>query len=287
MNSKIIISLKVIVLLFLIFFSCSGRDKETEFINAIVNLEDVGYKYEDVPVETVNEIKKIVRKYRNELAGRIKDTEDLGILYKRMAKKYIEIAQINREIEKIIVDSNQKQYPQRDEDVLNKMLAIRYIDAEMYGKAFTYFEKARAIYPGNPILYYYCGLCAGWIAKSQVGPQKVKEQELWFKTSVEHYLKAIEIDPYYVDALYGLSILLAYELSKPGEALMYINRILEKEKKNTKAHFLLARVYYQIGRIYDALDIYDKIITMSVSDEVKLEVIKMKERIKEELYESE
>ncbi|WP_242457149.1 tetratricopeptide repeat protein [Treponema zioleckii] len=45
-----------------------------------------------------------------------------------------------------------------------KMLGVRYLDAKMYGEALKSFEAALQFYPDNENLYYYVGLCAGYMS---------------------------------------------------------------------------------------------------------------------------
>ena len=66
------------------------------------------------------------------------------------------------------------------------------------------------------------------------------------------FLRALEFNPRYGRALYALSVLLVFEMDRPEDAGPYLTRLLEIEKQNVDAMFLLARVRYSEGRLEDA-----------------------------------
>ncbi|MGL4985938.1 MAG: tetratricopeptide repeat protein, partial [Treponemataceae bacterium] len=49
-----------------------------------------------------------------------------------------------------------------------KMLGSRYIDNQMYGEALKAYQEAIKIYPSNQNLFYYIGVCAGYMAKASL-----------------------------------------------------------------------------------------------------------------------
>jgi tetratricopeptide (TPR) repeat protein len=284
MKAKKIVLCYIIIVFYLIPDAGCVRKNEEEFIDALVSMENTAYKHDEVAPEIVDEIKDIVNRYRDELGKEVTDTEELGRLFKRIAQKYMEIGEINKEIQKLAAGGSTRIDSPQEEDIYLKMGVIRYIDGKMYGKAFQNLKRAIEIFPANPVLFYNGGVCAGWIAKSMIEPRYEKERAVWFSTSENYYKRAIELDPVYVDALYGLSVLLVIELDEPLEALPYLERILEKESKHMAARFLLARTYYQIGRYEDAMVQYDEIIKANLSSGMSENARVLKERIKEEVY---
>ena len=83
----------------------------------------------------------------------------------------------------------------------------------------------------------------------------------------EYYLRAIELDNQFTESLYGLSVLYIFEMDRIPDAEPYLNRILEKETRHIEAMFLLARVYVYEGRIEEAVELYDRIISYGQSSE--------------------
>lgn len=163
-------------------------------------------------------------------------------------------------------------YQYRIEDILNadirtgiwyKILATRYLDNKMYGKALENFRTAIEYYPTNQNLFYYVGLCAGYMAKSALDYELTgtnREQIRYYELSESAYKRAIELEPRYVRALYGLSVLYVFELSRPQDAIPHLETIMEIEKRNLDAMFIYARALYETGEYDTAVEIYDRII---------------------------
>ena len=165
-------------------------------------------------------------------------------------------------------------YQNRIEDIINaevrigiwyKILAIRYLDNKMYGKALETFRTAIEYYPTNQNLYYYVGVCAGYMAKSALDFDATgtsSQKNNYYNLAESAYLRAIELEPKYVRALYGLSILYVFELDRPADAIPYLERAVDIEKRHIDAMFVLARSFYMTGD-YDAADsMYDRILSV-------------------------
>lgn len=172
-------------------------------------------------------------------------------------------------------------YQNRVEDILNadirtgiwyKILATRYLDNKLYGKALENFIKAIEYYPTNQNLYYYVGLCAGYMSKAALDYELTgtdREKQRYLDLSESAYLRAIELEPRYFRALYGLSVLYIFELNESEKALPLLERALDIEKSNLDALMLLARVYFTSGRTEDSVKTYDKIISLTKDPERK------------------
>lgn len=156
-----------------------------------------------------------------------------------------------------------------------KMLATRYLDAKMYGEALKTFQTAIQYYPVNQNLYYYVGVCAGYMAKASLDYNATgatsTEKFNYLKLSESAYLRAIELEPRYVRALYGLGILYVFELDQCDKAVPYLETALSVETKNTDIMFVLARAYYVQGEYDKAVELYDRVISTTRSDEKKKE----------------
>lgn len=163
-------------------------------------------------------------------------------------------------------------YQHRIEDVLNadirigiwyKILATRYLDNKMYGKALENFRTAIEYYPTNQNLYYYVGVCAGYMAKGALDYELTgtnREQVRYYDLAEGAYKRAIELEPRYVRALYGLSVLYVFELGRPQDAIVYLEKIMEIEKRNIDAMFMYARALYETGEFDTSIEIYDRIM---------------------------
>jgi tetratricopeptide (TPR) repeat protein len=164
-----------------------------------------------------------------------------------------------------------------------KMLGIEFVRRDMYGEALKYLEKALEYYPENEVIFYLCAASSARLAKAKVN--KPAEQERLFEEAENYYLRAIELDNNFSQALYGISVLYIFELDRISDAEPYVNRLLEKETKNTPAMFLLARVYVHQGRIEEAAAVYDAILDEAQSREEKERARENKEKLLEGAYE--
>ena len=116
-----------------------------------------------------------------------------------------------------------------------KILGTRYLDNKMYGEALKAFQEALTYYPDNQNLYYYVGVCAGYMSHAALdynasGNNEVKYNYL--KLAEEAYLRAIAIEDRYVRALYGLGVLYVFELDEPEKAIPHLEKALSIDTKN-------------------------------------------------------
>ncbi len=155
-----------------------------------------------------------------------------------------------------------------------KILGTRYLDQHMYGKAFEAFQKAITYYPDNANLYYYVGICAGYLAnscldyeaKGAASDAMVKKMN-YLRLSEAAYIQALEINPKYYRAMYGLGILYVFELDESSKAIPYLEKFLETQTKDTDAMFVLARAYYTNYEFDKAISVYDRIIALNPNAE--------------------
>ncbi|HNQ96913.1 MAG TPA: tetratricopeptide repeat protein [Treponemataceae bacterium] len=174
-----------------------------------------------------------------------------------------------------------KKYQHRIEDVLNadirigmwyKILATRYLDNGMHAKALENFQTAIQYYPTNQNLYYYVGVCAGYMAKSALDFEATgtsSKSSNYYQLAESAYVRAIELEPRYVRALYGLSVLYVFELDRPADAIPHLQLVAEIETRNTDVRFILARAMYMTGDIEGAVAAYDSILSISRDEKTK------------------
>lgn len=168
-----------------------------------------------------------------------------------------------------------------------KILGTRYLDKKMYGEALKCFQQALQYYPDNQNLYFYVGVCAGYMSHAAMdfggsGSSEVKYNYL--KLAEEAYSRAITIDDRYVRALYGLGVIYVHELDEPEKAIPHLEKALTIEKQNINAMFLLASAYYRSYEFDKAAAMYDKIIATTKSAETKATAEENKKKVLEESY---
>ena len=153
-----------------------------------------------------------------------------------------------------------------------KILGTRYIDKKMYGEALKCFEKALEFYPDNANLYYYVGVCAGYMSHAALDFEAqgtVGKKQRYLELAENSYLRAIQIDDRLTTALYGLGILYVFELDESSKAIPYLERYLDIETRSIDGMFVLARAYYSNYEFDKAVALYDKIIATTKSAEKK------------------
>ncbi len=152
-----------------------------------------------------------------------------------------------------------------------KILGTKYLDNKMYGEALKSFQKALEYYPDNQNLYYYVGVCAGYMSHAALdfgGTGSTTEKMNYLQLAEEAYKRAISIEDTYVRALYGLGVLYVFELDESDKAIPYLEKLLTIDKKHTDAMFVLARAYYSTYEYDKSVAMYDSIIANSKSEEI-------------------
>lgn len=151
-----------------------------------------------------------------------------------------------------------------------KILGTRYLDQKMYGKALETFQKAISYYPDNANLFYYIGVCSGYMANASLDYNATgsnSEKARYLKLSESGYLRALELDPKYYRAMYGIGVLYVFELDESEKAIPYLEKFLETQTKDTDGMFVLARAYYTNYDFEKAVALYDKIIKLAPNKE--------------------
>ena len=194
------------------------------------------------------------------------------------------IQDLKRGIDRFQAEVDRKVSAAENLGVYWKMLALKYVDNGMYGLALDALDEAVAVYPENPILFNYMGVSAARAAKGIV--TDAAEQARLFARAEAAYRRAIFLDPDYVNAMYGLAVLLALELDRPAEAKPLLAGVLAREPKNVEALFLLGRIAYADGRYEDAVDAFDRILDTRPPERIAEQAEENKRQAKGALYEA-
>lgn len=197
--------------------SCD-RGGEDERVEQLLELEENVYEGQEPSDERLEELRETVRELESRVEQRVRAHEHLG--------RY------------------------------HKMLAIEYINREMYGPALEELESAIEIQTENAVLFYYAAVAAARQAKST--REAGRRHEL-YDDAEWYYKRAIELRPNYRSALYGISVLYLFELELPDEAEQYLERLLELSPSRWEAQFLKARMRIMQGRPEEAVSIYEQI----------------------------
>ncbi|MEM5948673.1 hypothetical protein WKV44_08970 [Spirochaetia bacterium 38H-sp] len=229
---------KVIIFLFfvlLFFTACNNSTVDNDFDNFILLEPKIEREEILSNSDRIEELKSKIKKHKEAIDRTVQATGDLGIVY--------------------------------------KLLAIEYMQREMYGPAKEALENAINIFPENPVLFQMAGVCSARLAKSKMDPA---ERERLFSLSISYYKRALELDPRLKDALYGISVVYIFEKNEPSSAIDYLTKLVSIDPSFIEARFLLARAYYMMRNMDASVDQYMYIIKNSKN---KDEVEKAKENL--------
>ncbi len=222
--------------------SACDRGSEDPRVEQLLELEEEMYEGQEPSDERLEELRESVRTLESSVEQRMRDHEYLG--------RY------------------------------HKILAIEYINREMYGPALRELEAAIEIHTENPVLFYYAAIAAARQAKST--REAGRRSEL-YEDSEWYYKRAIELRPQYRSALYGLAVLYLFELESPDEAEPHLNRLLELRPSNWEAQFLKARMRVMQGRLEEAIEVYDRIAADASASGQREAALRNKRELQESL----
>jgi tetratricopeptide (TPR) repeat protein len=163
--------------------------------------------------------------------------------------------------------------------IYHKMLAVAYMRKEMYQAAYDSLIEAMRYHPTNSVLFYYAGVCAGQTSKAQAPSDRTQ----WLERAESHYKRAIDLDPRYVEAMYGLAVLDTFELGNVGDAEKLVRKILTLQMRHEQASFLLGNILYRTGRLPEALTVYKQLADSAQTEAARKDALTNKSRIEKEM----
>jgi tetratricopeptide (TPR) repeat protein len=157
-----------------------------------------------------------------------------------------------------------------------KILATRFQDKQMYIEAVKALRRAIEINPGDEVAHYLTGMNAAQSAKSMYDYDEGEagrgiNAARYFNLAEEAYLRAIELEPEYAQARYGLAVLYVYELDRPALAVPQLLQYMENRSGDANAMFILARALYMTGEYNEAIEWYERGIPLSKDEKIRAE----------------
>ncbi len=192
-----------------------------------------------------------------------------------------EIREIRKELNRWEDELNDAITAGRNTGRFYRTLGLKFLDYKMYGPARDSFSRSLEFSPENGRLYYYRGVAQSRLALTTQSPeQKQDEMEM----VEQDYLRAIQVEPRFMSPYFSLAILYIYELNRPFEAQPYLEEYLSVERSDSKAHLLYGQLLEDMGSLEEALDHYNKVLTLPGSEEQKQQTREYIQRIKEEKW---
>ena len=168
-----------------------------------------------------------------------------------------------------------------------KMLGSRYVDKKMYGEALKAYQSALEYFPANQNLYYWVGVCAGFMAKASLDFNGSGSKEIslnYIKLAEDSYKRAVELDERYERAWYGLGVIYSYEMDEYEKAVVCFEHALEISTQSIDTMFNLARAYYGAYEFDKSAEMYDKIISITKSQSTKAQAEELKKQALDAAY---
>jgi len=169
--------------------------------------------------------------------------------------------------------------------VYYKILAVRLQDRGLHNDALQAIQKALYYNPADPVLVYMAGLSQAILAKSYTNFTKADnaERDRLYALAESNYLTAIKLDDRYQKPRYGLGVLYVFELDRPQDAIVHLERCLEINTNDVDTMFVLARAYFMTGDYQKALDLYNRIINVTRDDSKRTEARNNRQTVMEYL----
>jgi tetratricopeptide (TPR) repeat protein len=198
-----------------------------------------------------------------ELAERMAAEDGRADDDERIAELKAEIRDVDKQVEKTIESVKQK-------GTYWRLLGLKYMDHRMWGEGLNAFDEAIKIYPEHAVLQYDRALCAGQMALASV---KIEERNRYLSESETGYRRSLALDPRYSPAMYALSVLLVFELDRPGRLSYFLKTTWILNGVTCPEGFSLpGPIWLSVGRP-KPLELYDEItrIAKNPADAAKAE----------------
>ncbi len=131
-------------------------------------------------------------------------------------------------------------------------LGMKYLEDGNWDQAVASFEKSMEYGKKSAAVHYYA-------AVSYANRGKELEREEDIRRAEYHYRQATAINPDYLDAHYGLAILVYYEKGDTATGTVMMERIVARSRTYYRAQFALGKFYYEQGRPEKALSVYESL----------------------------
>ena len=165
-----------------------------------------------------------------------------------------------------------------------KILAVRLQDRGLHQEALEALERAMDYNAEDPALRYMAGISAARIAKGTPDTIGADQRDRYYALSESAFLTAIDLDGTYSRPRYALGVLYTFDLNRPGDAIPHLVRFLELSKNDVDGMFVLARAYYMTSQYREALELYDRILSITKDADKKREAERNKRHIMEAYY---
>ncbi len=129
-------------------------------------------------------------------------------------------------------------------------LGEKYLERQMWDLSIESLEKAVGYGRNTPVVHYS-------IAVAYANKAQELHSRSFASKAEHHYKRALEIQPDYQQASYGLGILYFYIMGDKKKGLEEMKRVVQKDRNYYRARFALARFYYELNNPKRSLSLYE------------------------------
>jgi tetratricopeptide (TPR) repeat protein len=167
-----------------------------------------------------------------------------------------------------------------------KILATRLQDRGLHNDALQALEQAISYSPQDSSLLYLTGISAARVAKSflDFSGGDSGGSERYYALAEDAYRKAIALDERYIKPLYALGVLYVFELGRPQDAIPIMERCLTLAPNDVDSMAVLAHAYALTSQYESALDLYDRILSITKDKTKRAEVEESRRQVMESYY---
>jgi len=154
-----------------------------------------------------------------------------------------------------------------------KILGIRLAERGMHRDALFAFEQALNFSPEDPTIFFLTGESASVAAASamEFPGGEAGDREKYFALAESSFLRAIDLDVTYGRPRFSLGVMYAFDLDRPEDAIPQLDRFLQISPRDVTAMFVLARAYVMTENFIPAIELYERILSMSGDPSVREE----------------
>ena len=201
---------------------------------------------------------------RREFARRIAELAPRGGVPRTIDDLVTAIALYEEQIERHVRDAAQT-------GAFWKILGIRLAEQGMHRDAIYAFERAIHFNADDPSLFFRLGESASVVAASVLefpgGP--VSERDGYFRLAESAFLRAIDMDVTNGRPRLSLGVMYTFDLDRPDDAIVQLERYLQISPRDVAAMFVLARAYFMTGQFGHSIELFERILSMSRDPSVR------------------
>jgi tetratricopeptide (TPR) repeat protein len=146
----------------------------------------------------------------------------------------------------------------KDTQTLNRLadqyttLGTIYLEKRLWDQSIEYYEKGLKYGKDTAGAYYSIGLAYANRGSESDSRDDINKAEFYYK-------KAIDMQDNYYDAQNALAILLYFHKDEKTKAILIMEEVVGRNKKNYMARFTLGRFYYESNQVSRALSVYEEL----------------------------